>query len=186
MVPNNGAKISGVSTNITGTGLAIGTCAVESTGSATWVCPVTSESSALLPGTDVVKVTVTLSGEKSVVGDTISLEVGGNVGVSGTVDVAQVSETSTTKVTGGITQVKEGLTEIQKVSGFVISQTYDASLNNGVFRLLAPQGVAFAGTAPSPIGGGTATALISTFNPNDTYEISSTGRGNTGTITVTI
>ena len=185
VVPNNGAKISGVSTNVTGTGLVIGTCAVESTGSATWVCPVTSESSALLPGTDVVKVTVTLSGEKSVVGDTISVEVGGNVGASGTADVAQVSETSTTKVTGGITQVKEGLTEIQKVSGFVISQTYDASLNNGVFRLLAPQGVAFAGTAPSPIGGGTATALISTFNPNDTYEISSTGRGNTGTITVT-
>jgi hypothetical protein len=185
VVPNNGAKISGVSTNVTGTGLVIGTCAVESTGSATWVCPVTSESSALLPGTDVVKVTVTFSGEKSVVGDTISVEVGGNVGVSGTVDVAQVVETSTTKVTGGITQIKEGLTEIQKISGFVISQTYNASLKDGVFRLLAPQGVAFAGTKPSAIGGGTATALISTFNPNDTYEISSTGRGNTGTITVT-
>ena len=107
-----------------------------------------------LPGTNTVTITAAVSGEGAVVGDTISLEIGGNVAVSGTVDVATVLESSSAKVTGGITQVKEGLTETQKVSGFTISQSFDNSLADGKFRILAPQGVAFAAPLPSSKAGG--------------------------------
>jgi len=89
VTPNNGGKITAVSpANARANGLTYGTCVAESTGSATFVCPVTAESSSLQTGTDTVKVTVTLSAEKAVVGDTISLTIGGNVGAAGTVDVA--------------------------------------------------------------------------------------------------
>jgi len=163
-----------------------GTCKVESTGSKTFICIVSTESSALkLPGTETITITAKVSGEGAVVGDTIALEIGGNVGVSGTADVASVLETTSTKVTGGITQVKEGSTEIQKVSGFVISQSFDSSLADGKFRILAPQGVAFAEPLPASKGGGSDTVRVSTFNPNDTLIMSSKSLGKTGTITVT-
>jgi len=163
------------------------TCAVESVGSKTFICKVSAESSSLTqPGTQTVTITAAVSGEGAVVGETISLVIGGNVGVSGTVDVATVLESTKTKVTGGITQVKEGLTESQKLSGFVISQAYDSSLKAGTFRLLAPQGVAFVTpTQGSLYSGSTATAILSTFNPNDTLRIS-TGAPTFGTSTLTI
>ena len=184
---NNGGKITAVSpANARSNGLTYGTCAAESTGSATFVCPVTAESSSLQTGTDTVKVTVTLSAEKAVVGDTVSLTVGGNVGAAGTVDVASVLQSTTVKITGGITQVKEGLTESQKVSGFVISQAYASSLSAGSFRLIAPAGVKFAGTPQGALfSGSTNTDTVSTFNTNDTLVIS-TGAPTFGTSTLTI
>jgi len=163
-----------------------GACAVETTGSKKYICKINAESTALpLPGTNTVTITAAVSGEGAVVGDTISLEIGGNVAVSGTVDVATVLESSSTKVTGGITQVKEGLTETQKVSGFTISQSFNNSLADGKFRILAPQGVAFAEPLPSSKAGGSSTVIVSTFNPNDTLLMSSNTLGATGTITVT-
>jgi len=183
----NGGKITGVTTqNARANGLTIGSCTVESAGSATYICPVTAESSSLQTGTDTLKVTVSFTGEKAVVGDTISVEVGGNVGASGTVEIAKVLESTTVKVTGGTTQVKEGLTESQKVSGFVISQAYTSSLGAGSFRIIAPAGVKFAGTPQGALySGTTATVTASTFNTNDTLVIS-TGAPTFGTSTLTI
>jgi len=162
-------------------------CAIESKGSATYICKVNTESTALpLPGTNTVTITAKVSGEGAVIGDTIALEIGGNVGVSGNVNVASVLESSSVKITGGVTQVEEGSTEIQKVSGFVISQAFPGSLSDGEFRILAPQGVAFAADLePSSKAGGTASSTVSTFYPNDTLVMSSNGLGTTGTITVT-
>jgi len=186
LTATNGGKITGVTTSPMSNGLTIGACAAETKGSATFVCPVTAESSSLLPGTDTLKVTVSFTGEKAVVGDTISVEVGGNVGVSGAVAIAKVLEATTVKITGGITQVKEGLADAQKVSGFVISQAYTSSLAAGSFRLIAPTGVKFAGTPQGPLySGTTATSTTSTFNTNDTLVIS-TGAPTFGTSTLTI
>ncbi|MDC1527708.1 hypothetical protein N8600_01445 [Gammaproteobacteria bacterium] len=187
LTATNGGKITGVTTsNARANGLTIGTCQAESTGSATYICPVTAESSSLQTGTDTLKVTVAFTGEKAVVGDTISVEVGGTVGASGTVEIATILESTTVKITGGTTQVKEGLTESQKVSGFVISQAYTSSLSAGSFRLIAPAGVKFAGTPQGALySGTTATATVSTFNTNDTLVIS-TGAPTFGTSTLTI
>jgi hypothetical protein len=183
----NGGKITGVTTqNARANGLTVGSCQVESTGSATYVCPVTAESSSLQTGTDTLKVTITFTGEKAVVGDTISVEVGGNVGASGTVEIAKVLESTTVKITGGTTQLKEGLTESQKVSGFVISQAYASSLGAGSFRLIAPTGVKFVDPVQGALYSGTTnTATVSTFNTNDTLVIS-TGAPTFGTSTLTI
>jgi len=161
-------------------------CAAETATSKVFICKVVNESTSLTqPGTQTVTIDAAVSGEGAVVGDTISLEIGGNVGVSGTVDVATVLEASAVKVTGGITQVKEGSTEIQKVSGFVISQGFDNSLADGKFRILAPQGVAFSEPTPASKAGGSPTVIVSTFNPNDTLVMSSNTLGATGTIAVT-
>jgi len=191
VTPSSG-KLTGANIAVTSawtgapTFLDSGVCAIESKDSKTYICKINAESTALpLPGTNTVTITAKVSGEGAVVGDTIALEIGGNVGVSGTVDVATVLESSSVKVTGGTTQVKEGSTEIQKVSGFVISQVFDNSLSDGEFRILAPQGVAFvSGLEPSSKAGGTASDTVTTFYPNDTLVMSSNALGATGTITV--
>ena len=107
VTPSSG-KLTGASIAVTSTWtgeptfLDSGVCAIESKGSKTYICKINAESTALpLPGTNTVTITAKVSGEGAVVGDTIALEIGGNVGVSGTIDVASVLESSSVKITGG-------------------------------------------------------------------------------------
>jgi hypothetical protein len=151
----------------------IAACAAETAPSKTWTCEVTAESSSLVPGTDTITITPTWSSD-GVVGDTVSFSIGGNAGVSGSVDGGTVVVT-TDATTGTVPQLTIGSTDAQSLSSLTIKQNFAGSTAAGFFRLIAPAGVKFVNPGNiSFVGigtGGSATVTASTFATNDTLVI---------------
>lgn len=170
ITPTN-AKITGVATATSYTKGAptFAACAAESVTSTAWVCEVTAESSALVPGTDTITVTPTWS-SNGAVGDTVSFAIDGNAGVDGSANAASISVTTTAK-TGVVPQVTIGSADTQSIAAITITRNFTGGLTEGDFRLIAPAGVKFASNTFKTAGGATATVTASTFNTNDTLVI---------------
>lgn len=153
-------------------GVANNTCVVESVGSDAWICEVVTESTALLaPVTDTVTVRVTYTADGAV-GDTISMSLDGNAGVTGSGDVANIVVATEASVSGAIPQVEIDNTDAQTLATFTITENFAGGLGTGTFRVIAPAGVVFANPASIVVpGGATPTASADTFAPNDTLLI---------------
>jgi len=172
-----GVTIAGDSNYTGGTAPTFGTCVAESTGSSTYVCPVTAESSgAFLPGTATITANVTYKADGAI-GDVISVAVGGNTDVTGEADVADIV-VATESSAGVVPQVTIGSANAQKLAPITIKRSFVGSTVAGYFRLIAPAGVKFANPGnitASVFGGTTATVTASTFATNDTLVIFSAG-----------
>jgi len=172
------AKVTGVTVSNAdytgGTAPTFGTCKVESKGASTVICPITAESSgAFLPGTATVTANVTFKADGAV-GDSITLTLDGNAGVSGSVEVADIV-VATEASASVVPQVTIGSANAQKLAPITIKQSFTGSTSRGFFRLLAPAGVKFANPGNITFAGiGTgvsATVTASTFATNDTLVI---------------
>lgn len=170
ITPTN-AKITAVATATSYTKGAptFAACAKESVTSIAWVCEVTAESSALVPGTDTITITPTWSSDGAV-GDTVSFAVDGNSGVDGSANAATISVTSKA-TTGVVPQVTIGSADTQSAAAITITRNFATGIAEGDFRLIAPAGVKFASNTFKTAGGATATVTASTFNTNDTLVI---------------
>ena len=138
-------------------------CEVESAGAAAWVCIVSTESSALLAGTDTVTVTVDYTAD-GIVGDTVSFAVDGNAAIEGTVDAATIV-IATTATSGALPILEEGSTEAQLISTLTITENAAGSIEAGVFRLIAPAGIVFDDEITDPDADWW---IMDTFGPSDT------------------
>lgn len=144
-------------------------CAAQAGSTGVYICSVTAESSKLTTGTETVTITPTWKSDGAV-GDVVSLQLDGNAGVSGSVDLADISVT-TAASTGVVPQVTIGSADTQTIAPITIARNFNGGLTVGSFRLIAPAGVKFASNTFTTAGGSTATVTASTFNTNDTLVI---------------
>jgi hypothetical protein len=190
--PSSNATITAVT--FTYSGYAAGTsptiaittrCNVDAVGSATFICPVEAESSAVVPGTSTVTAKVTWTAKATAaVGSDVVLTLGGNAGVSGEHKVGTVGVTTKAAVSGAIPDVKPGSLTAASLATVTITEMFTGAVSatSGTnFRLLAPAGVSFqTGAAGAGIS---SAAISSTFRPNDTLTLAKNASTNTITFT---
>jgi len=185
-IVGNNAKITGATIAASGYGsntaptFAAASCKAESTGSATFICGITAESDGIVEGTSTVTITPTWT-STGAVGDVVSFTLGGNAGVSGSADAANIQVASEIKV-GEVPQLTLGSTEAQSIAAITLNEKFVGSLSEGDIRLQAPAGVKFSATGFTTTGAQTSTTTVSTFETNDTLVIPHIG---TATITFT-
>jgi hypothetical protein len=165
------AVMTGVATSEDYTGSTEPTlsCAAQTGSTGVYVCSVTAESSKLTTGTETVTITPTWKSDGAV-GDIVSIQLEGNAGVSGSVDLATISVTTAASV-GTVPQVTIGSADTQSAAAITIKRNFATGIAEGDFRLIAPAGVKFASNTFKTAGGATATVTASTFNTNDTLVI---------------
>ena len=191
LTPSSNAEISAVALTFTnyaaGTSPTISACvASTSTTDDSWQCEVTSESTAIVAGTSTISVAVTYATKSTAaVGDSVTIAVGGNVGVTAaTLTVASVNTTTKNAVTTVVPDFDASANAIE-IATFTITEVFTNAMTTTAgskFRLLAPAGVTFAtssaGATAASISAG---AVNSTYTANDTYLLTV---ALTGTVTV--
>ena len=191
LTPSSNAEISAVALTFTnyaaGTSPTISACvASTSTTDDSWSCEVTSESTAIVAGTSTISVAVTYATKSTAaVGDSVTIAVGGNVGVTAaTLTVASVNTTTKNAVTTVVPDFDASANAIE-IATFTITEVFTNAMTTTAgskFRLLAPAGVTFAtssaGATAASISAG---AVNSTYTANDTYLLTVAV---TGTVTV--
>jgi hypothetical protein len=193
--PSSNATISAVSFSFAGYAagatptIGITTaCAVDSVGSAVWICPVEGESSAVVAGTSTVTANITWSATaKAAIGTDVLITVGGNSAVSGEIKAGTVGQTTKAEVSGAIPDVKPGSLTASTLATVKITELFTGAVSATAgtkFRLLAPAGVSFQdGTGMATLSSSASAADISsTFRPNDTVTYTKT----VATATVTV
>ena len=139
--------------------------------SGAWICEVEGESTAVVPGTSTVSVSVTYTTDDASVGDNVTIAIDGNSAVEGEVTVANVEISTTADVTGVIPDIDPGDLSATSLGTLVITENFANAIDAGgtkSIRIIAPAGVSFqdAASVNSAVVG-TAT-ITATFNPNDT------------------
>lgn len=191
LTPSSNAEISAVALTFTnyaaGTSPTISACvASTSTTDDSWQCEVTSESTAIVAGTSTISVAVTYATKSTAaVGDSVTIAVGGNVGVTAaTLTVASVNATTKNTVTTVVPDFDASANAIE-IATFTLAEVFTNAMTTtpgSKFRLLAPAGVTFAtssaGATAASISAG---AVNSTYTANDTYLLTV---ALTGTVTV--
>ncbi|MBT3709597.1 MAG: hypothetical protein HOG19_09165, partial [Gammaproteobacteria bacterium] len=191
LTPSSNAEISAVALTFTnyaaGTSPTISACvASTSTTDDSWQCEVTSESTAIVAGTSTISVAVTYATKSTAaVGDSVTIAVGGNVGVTAaTLTVASVNTTTKNAVTTVVPDFDASANAIE-IATFTITEVFTNAMTTTAgskFRLLAPAGVTFATTSAAEADGSISAGTVnSTYSANDTYLMTVAV---TGTVTV--
>jgi len=120
------------------------------------------------------------------IGDPVSVNIDGASGVTGMVDIAVVSSTTTTTIDGAIPQVTANDPDAQPIGDITTTELFDSATSDGAYRIILSQGATFDTATDNDAAIGT--TIDDTFFANDTLIVDwdATGGPDDGTIEATV